>query len=455
MKTLYLECTMGAAGDMLTAALLELVPDPDAFLERMRGLSLPGVGIRSDRVVKCGITGTHVTVTVNGEEEHSIDATPANVGGHDHDHHDGHGHDHDHFDGHGHDHDHHSHDHGDHEHDHHDDHGHDHDHHGHDHHGGHSHTSLGQIRDIISALALPQKVRDDAIAVYTSIAEAEAHVHGSEPEHIHFHEVGTMDAVADVLGVCLLMYEIAPDRVVTSPIHVGSGHVRCAHGILPVPAPATAWLLRDIPIHSGNIRGELCTPTGAALLRHFSDSFGPMPVMRVTAIGYGMGTKDFEAANCVRAMLGEESAEGPNDNIVCLECNLDDMTGEDMGSAMQRLFDAGARDVWYTPIHMKKGRPGQLLSVLCTSADADRLAALMLRCTTTIGVRRTDADRYALKRSSECIRTAFGRISVKRSEGYGVSRVKPEYDDIAAVAAEKGVTTDEVRAAVLAALKSL
>lgn len=272
MKTLYIECNMGAAGDMLMAALLEICPEPEAFVEKLNSLQIPKVTYRCEKSVKCGVTGTHMSVLIDGEEEESADVT-------------GHHHGHSHADEHEH---HHEHSHSE----------------GHHHHHG-PHTSMSDITRMIEALDIPQKVKQDAIAVYRLIAEAESHVHGKSVEEIHFHEVGTIDAVADVVGVCFLIHELAPEQIVASPVHVGKGRVHCAHGILPVPAPATAYILRGVPIYSGEINGELCTPTGAALLKYFCAKFGSMPVMQVDRIGYGMGKKDFEAANCVRVMFGE------------------------------------------------------------------------------------------------------------------------------------------------------
>ena len=329
MKTLYFACNMGAAGDMLTAALLELHPDPQGFVDRMNALGLPGVEFRAEPAVKCGITGTHVSVTVHGEEEESQDAS---LHGHHH-----HGHDHAHLHTHEHEHSH----------------GHEHTHE----HGHHHHAGMGDIRHILSHLDIPQPVREDAEAVYNLIAQAESHAHGQPVEEIHFHEVGTLDAVADVVAVCWLIRDLGPQWIGASPIHVGSGQVRCAHGILPVPAPATAYILQGVPTYGGAVEGELCTPTGAALLKHFVQEFGPAPVMRVEKTGYGMGKKDFEAANCVRAMLGESGSGGAG-TIAELCCNLDDMTGEALGFAQERLLEAGALDVFTTPIAMKKNRPG-------------------------------------------------------------------------------------------------
>ena len=279
MKTLYIDCGMGAAGDMLTAALLELHPDPAAFLERMNALALPGVKISALPCVKCGITGTCVEVLVGGAEEESADAEGPHAHVHEHAHEEGHDHGHTHEHGEGHAHEHHR--------------------------GGHSHAGMHEIGHVVSHIDLPEKVRADVLAVYALIAEAEGKVHGRPVSEVHFHEVGAWDAVADIAGVSLLLHEIAPARIIASPVHVGSGHVRCAHGVLPIPAPATMELLRGVPIYGGAVRGELCTPTGAALLKHFVLEFAPLPLMKVCRIGYGMGKKDFAWANCVRAMLGE------------------------------------------------------------------------------------------------------------------------------------------------------
>ena len=423
MKTLYLECAMGAAGDMLMAALLELIPEKQAFLDEMNDLGLHGVQVEMEKAVKCGITGTHMKVTVNGEEEESEDV---------HDHHHDHGHHHDH--------------HHDPEDEHHYDHHHDHDdehHHDHDHEHHHHHTYIADIEAIINGLDVSEKVKTDAKAVYALIAEAESQVHGHPVSEIHFHEVGTLDAVADVVGVCLLMETLHVDQIVASPVHVGSGYVHCMHGILPVPAPATALILNGIPTYGGQVEGELCTPTGAALLKHFVTRFSERPVMATEAIGYGMGKKDFERANCLRAFLGE--SVGEREQITRLECNLDDMTGEDIGFAMDQLFKAGARDVYTQAIGMKKCRPGVLLSVICTPEEADRLAAVIMKHTTTLGIRRQDMSRYALDRRIETVETAEGPVRIKSASGMGVVRRKAEYDDLAAIAEKQNVSLETIR----------
>ena len=417
MNILYLDCAMGAAGDMLMAALLELLPDRDAFLRDMNALGLPGIEVTAEPSVKCGVTGTHVHVFVHGEEE-----------GHEHHHHE-HTHEHEHEHEHHHDHDH------DHEHEHAHEHHHDHEHH---------HTGLHEIEHLIGHLPVPEAVREDARTVYRAIADAESRVHGAPVDQIHFHEVGTLDALADVVGVCWLMHRLTPDAVYASPVHVGAGQVKCAHGILPVPAPATALLLEGIPCYGGAVRGELCTPTGAALLRRFVTKFGPMPQLCIGKIGYGMGTKDFEAVNCVRAMLGRSDAQP--EQIVELCCNLDDMTPEDVGFAMERLFDAGALDVWTAPIGMKKNRPAVLLTCLCREETREAILETLFRHTTTLGVRASRCDRYTLSRTARTVDTAHGPVRVKSAEGFGVKREKAEFDDLARIARETGRSLREVRA---------
>ena len=412
MKTLYLDCGMGAAGDMLTAALLELLPDPDAFIDGLNALGLPGVHVKREPSVKCGITGTHVSVTVYGEEEES------------HDLHHAHGHGHD-------------------QHDHHHDHDHVHEHHEHSHH----HSSLHDIAHIVQDhLPVSDKVKQDVMAVYQLIAEAESHAHGVPVTEIHFHEVGTMDAVTDITAVCMLMEKLSPDEVVVSPIHVGSGQVWCAHGVLPVPAPATAYILKDVPIYGGRIQGELCTPTGAALLKHFVTRFGDMPIMTARAIGYGMGKKDLEAANCVRALFGD--TEDAGDVVLELSCNVDDMTAEQISFATERLFDSGALEVYTIPIGMKKSRPGTMIRVMCREQDREKLVPLIFKYTTTIGVRETKMQRYVLDRNVTTLETPYGSVRRKESYGYGVNRAKYEYEDLARIARARNASIGDVVAGI-------
>lgn len=447
MKLLYLDCGMGAAGDMLGAALAELLPDDarDAFTSELNAAGIPGVHVSLDPSVKCGITGIHLTVTVNGTEEKE--------GGHSHSH----------------EHSHHDHQH---------DHAHDHSH-SHDHHHDHSHRSLHDIHHIIDDLKLPEAVRTDILAVYRLIAEAESKAHDKPVSEIHFHEVGTMDAIADIASVCLLLHKLAPDQIIASPIHVGSGQVKCAHGILPVPAPATAYILKDIPIYSGSIQGELCTPTGAALLKHFVTRFDQMPLMTPASTGYGMGTKDFPAANCVRAILGESFAATPaseeaaiTETICELSCNVDDMTGEDIAFAIETFLQNGALDAFTVPCTMKKGRPGVLVTVLCKDPDQNQMTKLILQHTTTLGVRSTEKKRWILSRTeSETVipddvlanvtasdmpaeskahelKTTGDDCTIrsKTSTGFGITRNKYEHDDLEKIARTYGLTLAQVRA---------
>ncbi len=415
MRTLYLDCGMGAAGDMLAAALYELLDEAGqrAFIEQMNALGIPDVVIAAEKTAKCGIAGTHMKVTVGGEEEEAL------IHGHEH----GHGHEHEHEHSHEHEHEH-EHEHG---------HGHVHDHH---------HSGMEEIEHIIEALQLSDDVKDSAAAVYRLIAEAESHAHGVPVTDIHFHEVGTMDAVADITAVCLLMEKLGAEKVIASPVHTGSGHVHCAHGILPVPAPATAYILRGVPVYGGEIDGELCTPTGAALLKHFVSEFGEMPVMRVEKIGYGMGKKDFPAANCVRAMLGK--TDGAGDEIIELACNVDDMTPERISFAMERFFEAGALDVYTVAVGMKKSRPGTMLCVMCSETARDEMVRLIFKHTTTLGIRENISRRYTLRRETESVGTVFGEVRVKRARGYGAVKEKYEYEDIAEIAEKKGLSIDEV-----------
>ena len=260
---------------------------------------------------------------------------------------------------------------------------------------------------------------------------------------IHFHEVGTLDAIADITAVCMLVRELSPDEILSSAVTVGHGRVRCAHGILPVPAPATAELLKGVPICGGQIEGELCTPTGAALLRHFVTRFCPVPELRLDRIGYGMGKKEFEQVNCVRAFLGSRADEP--DAVCILSCNLDDMSAEEIGFAEERLLAAGAKDVYTIPLGMKKNRPGTMLCLMCEPSSCEEFAALIFRYTSTLGVRRQTLDRYVLDRSETLEDTPYGSVRVKRSQGWGVSRQKIEYDDLARIARERDESIMQIR----------
>lgn len=389
MKILYIECSMGVAGDMLMGALYELLNDEDRkkFTDKMNSLGIEGLHVEAVPSVKCGINGTHMNVTIDGHEELES-------------HHSEH----------------------------------------HHHHG----ASMHDIRHVIDAAGISENVKKNAVEVYECIAQAESRVHGKSADEIHFHEVGSKDAMADIIGCCMLIDIIGADRIVVSPVTTGFGNVRCAHGILPVPAPATALILNDVPLRAGSIEGELCTPTGAALVKHYADEFGNMPQMTVSRIGYGMGTKDFAAANCVRVFVGIQATRTAK-TIVQLCCNIDDMTAEELGYAAELLMDEGALDVYTTAIGMKKSRPGTLLTVMCREEDRERIAGLIFRNTTTLGMRVYHCERMILERSEKTLHTEFGDVRCKEASGYGVVRSKLEYDDVRRLAKSSGRSIREIR----------
>ena len=384
MKILYFDCGMGAAGDMLAAALLELHPDRSGFLQRLNAALPENVRVTAEADEKQGIRGTHLRVIIDGEEEGREKGLD------------------------------------------------------------HPHVSVREILERIGAMEIPEQVREDAQAVYRRIARAESEVHGREVENIHLHELGSLDALADVLATCWLIRELGPERICCSPIAVGSGTVRCAHGILPVPAPATALLLQGMPIEAGHEKGELCTPTGAALLGYFAGEFGAIPEMRLERCGIGTGSKNFENANILRAFWGESAEE--SETLLELRCNLDDCSGEEIGFAMEQLFEAGALDVFTSPIGMKKNRPGIMLTVLCKQDKREELLRCLFRHTTTLGVRETRCRRECLHRSFRTAETEAGSVRVKIAEGFGVRREKPEYEDLARIARERGISLRQAAA---------
>ena len=404
MKQLYLDLGMGAAGDMLTAALLELCPDKDVIIKKLNSLNIPGVHYESEIMKKSGICGTYMHVIVNGSEEKC---------GHEHEE-------------------------------------------GHHEHSHHHHISMSDIGEIVSKLNTSEKIKKQILDVYNIIADAESRVHGEPVSQIHFHEVGNMDAIADVAAVCILINELNIGKIVVSPVHTGSGFVMCAHGKLPVPAPATALILEGVPYYSDGLKGELCTPTGAALIKYFADDFSNMPAMVVEKTGYGFGKKEFERLNCVRALLGtafqcsevtsgcDNSCE-KTDKVVEFACNIDDMTAEEIGFATEKILAAGALDVYTISAYMKKNRPGTVICCLCYEDEREKFAKLMFKYTTTIGVRQYNCDRYILSRKIENIETDYGNVRVKKTSGYGVEREKMEYDDLSNIANKRQKSVFEVK----------
>lgn len=413
MRILYLDCGMGAAGDMLAGALVSLLSkeEQESFIKMINNIGVDGVKVSLSDDAKCGITGKHFKVEIDGVEEHSHDV-------HEHEHH----------------------------HEHEQEHGHHHEHH---HHGtGPFPEELEAVTEKFNNILADDVAivgQSDIKGVYELLAEAEAKVHGKDVSEIHFHEVGMKDALIDIASVVYLMNKLKVDKVVVSPVNVGFGKVKCAHGILPVPAPATAELVKGIPTYAGRFEGELLTPTGAALLKYYADEFSYQPLMNVIKCGYGTGNKNFESANVVKAVLGEVTDELISENIIELNCNVDDMSAEDMAYATKALIENGAKDAFVTPVIMKKGRSGMLLTVLCSAIDKERFVSLIFKHTSTIGIRVKETERIILNRHEETVHTKLGDVRVKYSEGYGVKREKPEFEDLRKLAEENNISVAEAR----------
>lgn len=401
MKRLFLDCQMGIAGDMLIATLLGLVDDSKMWIARLNQIGIPDVTYTLIPKEDKGLQGYRVAVTINGMEESE-----------NHDEHHNH-----------HEHIKHSEVHGDGEHSEHQ-----------VYREQHVHgLGLQDVTDIINSLSISDTCKQNAINVYNLVAQAEAKVHKSTVTQIHFHELGMLDAIADIVAVCVLIEELKFNEIIISPIHVGTGSVHCAHGELPVPAPATMELLAGIPMYADyQIKGELCTPTGAALAQYFGTSYSNMPVMTPAKVSYGFGTKQYERPNCIRAFV--ELLHDSEDTIIELSCNLDDMTPEEIGYAVEQLVLSPALDVFTTPIMMKKQRPGTMLTVLCKVDDIDNVRDLIFKHTTSLGIRYHRCDRYILNRSTGDIDWEGHTIAFKKSCGFGVVRHKYEYDSLAAIA---------------------
>jgi uncharacterized protein (TIGR00299 family) protein len=419
VKVLYLDCFSGVSGDMILGALLDLgLP-----LEELRAAlgSLPAElgGVSATRVLRSGISATKFQVNAD-------DGSPG-AGDH-HDHH--HAHDH----GHGHAH---AHDHG---------HPHDRDH------AHHHHHSLAEIRALIGRSQLSAAAKDRAIHLFERLARAEAAIHAMPVERVHLHEVGAVDSIVDIVGAVYGLERLGAARVVSSPLNVGGGTVQCAHGVFPVPAPATAMLLSGAPVYAGEVQMELVTPTGALIVTDYADDFGPMPPMTIGSIGYGAGDRDPpQHPNVLRMIVGDTAAADAH-RVVEITCEIDDMNPQLFGPLMDRLHGAGALDVFYVPAQMKKNRPGTLVTVLGRPEDRDRLSGILFAETTTIGVRYQEMMRQCLERELIEVETPVGtaRIKVARRDGRVVN-ASPEFEDCARIASEKGLPVKDVQALVLRA----
>jgi pyridinium-3,5-bisthiocarboxylic acid mononucleotide nickel chelatase len=435
MKTLYLDIFSGISGDMFLGALLDLGVDAHTFEHELEKLRLDGYHLHISRREKSGIAGVKFDVHLAGEHSHEHEHEQE----HSHAHHHHHAHEH----GHSHTHEH------EHEHD--------------DEHEPHAHDgnrTFAEIRQLISKSALSDWVKKKSIAVFQRIADAEGKIHGKPPEQVHFHEVGAVDSIVDIVGAGIALELLGKPRVLSAPVVEGVGWIDCAHGRFPIPAPATLAILgaRGAAVTQCDEPHELVTPTGAALLAEFAESFGPMRGLVAEKTGFGLGTRDNKTRpNVLRAILGTETSKSEDrtsnsqshdwetDTIVVLETNLDDISAEILGNFVERAFAAGALDVFHTPIQMKKNRPGVLLTVLCAEAEADTFSELILRETSAFGVRRHTAERRKLRREFITVKTAFGEVTVKLGKLDGkIVQAAPEFESCRKLAEQAGVPVKKV-----------
>ncbi|MFP3041095.1 nickel pincer cofactor biosynthesis protein LarC [Treponema primitia] len=440
MKTLHFDCFAGISGDMALGAMVDLGVNPDTLCAELSKLGLEGWKLRFEQDRRGGITGTHAVVDLEGRTDHlAMDDGEGASGGQDHTH--DHGHSHDSGD-HGHTHD--GHDHG---------HSHDSCEHGHTH--DHSRTTWKDIRSLIRGSSLSEGVKNRALDIFTRIAEAEAHVHGTAVEDVAFHEVGALDSIIDIVGAAVCLDLLKPDRITCSEVELGGGMVRCAHGLLPVPAPATVILTRGMPVKTGGFPKEMTTPTGAAILASCVDEFTGAANYRELKTGYGIGTRKMDKPNLLRVSLREESADlgtavsgtvapWKTEELVLMEANIDDMTGEALGFLMENLFAAGALDVTLTPCVMKKSRPGTIVSVLTGQEKLNMLREILFRGSTTIGFRETTVRRLSLRREVEKLGAEYGEAR-RKTVYFGAEKLrsKVEFEDRARLARERGITLEE------------
>ena len=447
-KILYLDCASGISGDMTVGALLDLGASREKLVRALDSLGVSGYHLHFGRTKKCGIDAYDFDVHLEEEEhhhdhEHSHDEHNHSHDEHDHEHH----HDHEHT----HDHEHHH----DHEHTHEHEHSHDHAHtHTHDHMHPHVHRNIHDIFEIIDRLDASDRVKNLARRMFEIVAGAESKAHGIPVSEVHFHEVGAIDSIVDVISAAFCLEDLGIHRVVVSPLSEGHGFARCQHGLMPVPVPATANIAaaQGLELTLRDVEGEMVTPTGAAIAAAFRTEAALPKKYQIEKIGIGAGNKDFAHANILRAMLltdktveVETGKDGHDESSMwVMEANLDDCTGEALGYAMEVLLEAGARDVWYTPAYMKKNRPAYVLHVLTTAEKREELEQLVFSCTTTIGVRRYPVERTILPREVKEIQTRYGAAKVKICKRGGVDTCYPEYESVRAICRETGKRFMEV-----------
>ena len=415
-KCLYLECESGISGDMAVAALLDLGADEAVLRRAVDSLPVKGFSVRISRVKKAGLDACDFDVRLDDEYEnhdHDMAWLYGEQGGHTHGHPEGHAHD-EHGDG------------------------------GHPC-GGHVHRGMREILEIIEQADMTSRAKDMAVRIFTVLGEAEAKAHGTSLETVHFHEVGAVDSIVDILSAAVCIDNLGVTELIVPYLCEGQGSIRCQHGLLPVPVPAVANIVQayGIPIRPTGIRGELVTPTGAAIVGALCTEWRLPESYRILAVGLGAGKREYERPGILRAMMIEPSRRSA-DTVYKLESNIDDCTGESLGYVMERLFAAGARDVHYTPVYMKKNRPGYQLNVVCDGAKAGELEQMIFQETTTIGIRRIRTERAVLEREGRTVATSFGDIDVKICSGPGVTKLYPEYESVAAICRRENLPFDRV-----------
>jgi pyridinium-3,5-bisthiocarboxylic acid mononucleotide nickel chelatase len=427
VRLLYVDCFSGAAGDMLLGALIDAGVPLGEIRQALGSLAVDPDVIWTERVTRAGVSATRFRVRGEGEEREP------------HHHHHEHGHDH------------HPHGHGPHTHEpHHHDGGHDQQHEPQEHHQHHQpHRTLAEIGRLIDGSALSAAGKRRAIDLFTRLGEVEAAIHGTTLDRIHLHEVGALDSIIDIAGTVFAFEYLGIERVVASPLNVGSGTIRSAHGLYPVPAPATMQLLQGVPVYAGAQQVELVTPTGALLVTGYASGYGAIPPMRVDRIGYGAGSRDLpDTPNVLRVLLGEaEAAAATGHRVVVLETEIDDMNPQIFGTLMDQLLAHGALDVFYTAVQMKKNRPGTLLTVVAPPEARERLSAIIFRETTTIGIRYQETARECLDRETVTVATPLGDVRVKVARRGGrMLNVAPEFDDCLRIAGEHRRPLKEIQA---------
>lgn len=399
MKTIYLDCSSGISGDMFAGAMLDLGADPEKLVAALASLNLDDFKIEIGKTQKLGVTASSFDVLLKS---------------HEHDH-------------------------------------------GHEHEHEHIHRHLSDIEAIIDSAPLSDGVKTMSKKIFGVVARAEGKIHGLPPEEVHFHEVGAADSIADIVAAAVCIEDIGAESIICSPLSEGNGFVNCEHGIFPVPAPATAEILRaaKIPFKTTDAKGEMVTPTGAAIVAAVCQSFGAMPQMAVEKIGYGAGKKDFTHPNVLRAFLGETAASDNSDEIEVLETCIDDSTGEALGVCIEALFSQGVADAFFTPVYMKRNRPAFMLTVLCKKEQVRDIASLIFERTGSIGMRVRTSQRIVMQRVIKKVATPYGEIFVKFSSFDGVSKYKAEEREVEKLAADFNVSASKVYSEVIKAVEAL